>query len=290
MTLDKIAWLQVENTSKCNLWCPACERNKDGFGLIDGLVVEDLTTENFQKALEQLPNLEVIQFCGTYGEFAAASNVLEHLELALQHSNKVQIHTHGSLRNKDWWAALGNSLKNINHDVWFGIDGLEGIHEIHRQGSNYFKVIENASAFIQAGGYATWQFIPFAHNEHQIKDCLKLSQKLGFRKFKLVTSVRENLQARHYRTGEIVEFRPWSRSLTTNPYHIIKNRTTLVKTDCRHIEQKTVYLNANGAFSPCCFLNTARQGLPDIEQEIETAPHPLCLRICGNGATLHTHK
>lgn len=290
MTLDKITWLQVENTSKCNLWCPACARNNDGFGLKDGLVVEDLDIEKFKLALDQLPYLDVIQFCGTYGEFAAASNVLKHLDLALQHSKKIQIHTHGSLRNKDWWTALGRLLKDIDHDVWFGIDGLEGTHEIHRQGSNYSKVIENATAFIQAGGHATWQFIPFSHNEHQIKDCLKLSQQLGFKKFKLITSVRENLQGKHYRTGEVIEFRPWSRSTTTNPYHTIKDRTTLAKSDCRHLEQKTVYLNASGEFSPCCFLNTNRTGVPDIEHEIETTPHHLCLLSCGNGATIHTHK
>lgn len=290
MTLDEITWLQVENTSRCNLWCPACPRNNNGFGLAAGLVVEDLKTEKFQEVLQQLPNLKVIQFCGSFGEFAAASNVLEHLDLALQHSKKIQIHTHGSLRNTNWWKALGNSLKDIDHEVWFGIDGFEGVHEIHRQGSSYQKVIENASAFIGAGGNAIWQFIPFAHNEHQIKDCLRTSQQLGFKKFKLVTSVREKLQARHYRSGDIIEFRPWSRSLITNPYHTIQDRTSLTKTDCRYLEQKTLYLNANGEFSPCCFLNMSRTGLPDIEHEIETTPHHLCLLNCGNGATLYTHK
>ena len=290
MTLNEITWLQVENTSKCNLWCPACARNQNGFGLINDLVVEDLTTGSFLEALQQLPNLEVIQFCGTYGEFAAANNVLEHLDLALAHCNKIQIHTHGSIRNQNWWTELGQKLKNYNHEIWFGIDGLAGVHEVHRQGSNFQKVIDNASAFIQAGGNATWQFIPFAHNEHQIKECLKLSQELGFRKFKLIASVREKIQARHYRTGEIVEFRPWSRSSTTNPTRIIHERNTLAKSDCRYLEQKTVYLNANGKFSPCCFLNTKRTGLPDIEAEIETTPHHLCLLSCGNGAKIHTYK
>ena len=290
MTLNDITWVQVENTSKCNLWCPACPRNKDGFGLADGLVVEDLETEKFRLALEKLPNLKVVQFCGSFGEFAAANNVIEHLDLALEHSEKIQIHTHGSLRNTDWWAALAQKLKNVDHAVWFGIDGLEGTHEIHRQGSSFQKVIKNATAFIQAGGNAIWQFIPFEHNEHQIKDCLKLSQQLGFKKFKLVTSVREKLHAKHYRTGNTIEFRPWSKSVSSNPYHTIQNRTTLKKSDCRYLEQKTIYINANGEFSPCCFLNTARTGLPDIEHEIETTPHHLCLRNCGNGATIHTHK
>jgi len=290
MTLDQITSLQVENTSKCNLWCPACARNTNGFGLNPNIVVEDLAIEKFQQALDQLPNLKVIQFCGTYGEFAAANNVIDHLDLALSRDVKIQIHTHGSLRSKSWWANLGAKLKNVDHDVWFGIDGLEGVHEVHRQGSSYQKVIKNATEFIKAGGYATWQFIPFEHNEHQIKDCLKLSQQLGFKKFKLVTSVRETLQAKHYRTGQTIEFRPWSRSSLTNPYHTIQDRSTLAKSDCRYIEQKTVYINANGEFSPCCFLNIARTGLPDIEHEIETIPHRLCLLNCGNGATIHTHK
>lgn len=290
MTLDDITWLQVENTTKCNLSCPACGRNNNGFGVKDGLVIEDLKTEKFQEALQQLSNLEVVQFCGSFGDFAAANNVLEHLDLALQHSKKIQIHTHGSLRNTTWWAALGQKLKNVDHDVWFGIDGLDGVHEIHRQGSSYQKVIENASAFIQAGGNATWQFIPFEHNEHQIKECLKTSQTLGFKKFKFVTSVREKLQARHYRSGEVIEFRPWSRSAVTNPRNLITERTTLAKTDCRYLEQKTAYLNANGEFSPCCFLNVDRTGFPDIEKEIETTPHHLCLFYCGNGAKIHTHK
>mgnify|MGYP003335187616 CR=1 FL=1 len=33
-----IKWAHVELSTKCNAWCPACPRNKNGFGLIDGLV------------------------------------------------------------------------------------------------------------------------------------------------------------------------------------------------------------------------------------------------------------
>ena len=54
--------------------------------------------------------------------------------------------------------------------------------------NNYQKIIDNASAFIQAGGFATWQFVPYAHNEHQVKNCIKVSQELGFKKFKLIVS------------------------------------------------------------------------------------------------------
>ncbi len=290
MILSDSTWLQVENTTKCNAWCPACARNQNGFGLNPDLVVEDLSTARFEEVLKKLPNLTTIQFSGTYGDTMAAANVLEHINLALQYADKIQIHTHGGIRSSQWWTELGVLLKNKNHDVWFGLDGLKGVHEIYRQGTDFDKTIENAKAFINAGGYATWQFIPWAHNEHQIKDCMRLSQKIGFKKFKFITSVREQLQAKHWQTGQTIEFRPWSKSTTTNTYHLNPERTSLKLSDCRHLAKSTVYLNANGKISPCCYLNIHRTAdedvLPDIASEISSKPYPLCLTRCGNGVTL----
>lgn len=290
MILSDATWLQVENTTKCNAWCPACSRNQNGYGLNPDLVVEDLPTSRFEEVLKKLPNLETIQFSGNYGDTMAAANVLEHIELALLYAEKIQIHTHGGIRSEKWWSNLASILKNKQHDVWFGLDGLKGVHEIHRQGTDFNKTIANATAFINGGGYATWQFIPWAHNEHQIKDCMQLSQQLGFKKFKFITSVRENLQARHWQTGQIINLKPWSRSTATNTFHLNPNRDNLKASDCRHLAKSTIYLNANGSISPCCYLNVRRTAeadvLPDILTEISTQPHPLCLQNCGNGVKL----
>lgn len=293
MKLIDTTWLQVENTTKCNAWCPACARNQSGYGLNPSLVIEDLPTARFEEVLKKLPNLNTIQFSGTYGDTMAAANVLEHIDLAIKYADKIQIHTHGGIRSAQWWTNLAEILKNKQHDIWFGLDGLKGVHEIHRQGTDFHKTIANATAFITAGGYATWQFIPWAHNEHQIKDCMRLSQQLGFKKFKFLTSVREKLQAKHWQTGQAIEFRPWSRSTTTNTYHLNPNRDNLKLSDCRHLENTTIYLNANGSISPCCYLNVYRTAkediLPDISTEIGSQPHPLCLQNCGNGVRL-THQ
>jgi len=186
MILSDTTWLQVENSTKCNAWCPGCARNQGGYGLNPYLVVEDLSTERFEEVLKKLPNLETIQFSGTYGDTMAANNVLEHIDLAIKYASKIQIHTHGGIRSSQWWTDLGTLLKDLNHDVWFCLDGLKGVHEIYRQGTDFDKTVANAKAFISAGGYATWQFIPWAHNEHQIKDCMRLSQQMGFKKVFLV--------------------------------------------------------------------------------------------------------
>ena len=54
--------------------------------------------------------------------------------------------------------------------VIFAIDGLEDTNHLYRVNTNFNKIMENAKAFINAGGIARWDFIAFAHNEHQIEE------------------------------------------------------------------------------------------------------------------------
>jgi sulfatase maturation enzyme AslB (radical SAM superfamily) len=292
MNANDIQWLQVENTTRCNAWCPACGRNNNGYKLTPTLVVEDLGAERFQEVLSLFPNLKVVQFCGTYGDFAAAKNVIEHVELAKKYSRKLQIHTHGGIRNTKWWAELAVMLADIEHDVWFALDGLKGVHEIYRQGTDFDKTIANARAFINAGGSATWQFIPWAHNEHQIMSCMKLSQDLGFKKFKFVKSVRKNFQGRHWQTGAPIEFKGWSNDKNFNRREeFFPIKTQVLKSDCMHLTLPSVYLNATGKISACCEFNIARQvdsfdALPDIKSELLSKPQKTCLQACGSCATI----
>jgi len=287
---ENIKWLQVENTTKCNAWCPGCSRNNNGYGL-SNFVIEDLDTNRFQEILEEHPNLEVIQFCGTYGDTIAASNVLEQITLAKNYAKKIQIHTHGGIRNTEWWHNFAVLLSDIEHDVWFALDGLKGVHEIYRQGTNFDKTIANAQAFINAGGHATWQFIPWAHNEHQIMQCIKMSQDLKFKKFKFVKSVRKHFQGRHWQTGEPIEFKAWKNDQSFNTYETIPIRNQVLKKDCRHLSDPSLYLNATGNISVCCWFNNYRQStefelLPDIESELSLAPSQICLHSCGSYAII----
>lgn len=252
MDKQDIKWLHIELSAKCNAWCPACPRNKNGFGLIDELVEEDLSLEKLEQVLKQLPNLYGVQLCGNYGDPISSANIISAIDIIKRYVSKIQIHTNGSLRNTTWWKNLANQLSDINHDIWFGIDGLSEVHEIYRQGTSYAKVINNARAFINNGGNATWQFIPYNHNEHQIKDCIKLSQKLKFKQFKLVKSFRnKKILVKHYKTGK-----PFELSPTSEFQHIIrmpKNNTQVVESNCMHLTQPSIYISASGKLSHCCF-------------------------------------
>lgn len=284
--LATVKWLQIEATSKCNAWCPGCSRNNNGYGLADTFVVEDLKTERFEEVLKLFPNLETADFCGTFGDAIAASNIIELTELAKQYAPQVCVRTNGSLRTEEWWRNYAKQLAGHNHNVWFCLDGLEDTHHLYRQGTDYHKILRNAKAFIAEGGYATWQFIPWAHNEHQIKDCLKLSQDLGFKKFELIKNVRANFNARNYRTGEQYDIKTWSRNNKVNVLSFVKTRVE--PQGCMHLSMPSMYLNASGKLNVCCYFNqyhadnevTNLMDVTTMLSNLESVPQ-ICKHHCG---------
>ena len=281
LLVEDIKWFHVEASSKCNAWCPACPRNNKGFGLIDGLVEQDLAPALFEETLINFPALERVQFCGNYGDPIASSYINELVSIAKKYVKKIQIHTNGGLRNANWWHEFADQLADIEHDVWFGIDGLKGVHEIYRQGTDFDKIMQNATSFIDAGGYATWQFIPYKHNEHQTKDCFKLSQKMKFKKFKLAKLYRKQTVAKHYKTGIEFELLPAdSLKLLTN---INRPNTTVELHNCMHLSIPSVYMSANGKLSRCCYLSN-QDRFTDATMLLNTVTDlndQLCVKSCG---------
>jgi sulfatase maturation enzyme AslB (radical SAM superfamily) len=83
------------------------------------------------------------------------------------------------MRNTNWWVKLAKTLGQ-HHMCTFGIDGFESSHVLYRRGTNWKKIIENASAFIQAGGRAEVDCLVFKHNQEEIKDFKNSMLSLGF--------------------------------------------------------------------------------------------------------------
>jgi MoaA/NifB/PqqE/SkfB family radical SAM enzyme len=285
MNATDVRWLQVEATTKCNAWCPGCGRSNGGFELKDGLVIEDLNTNRYAELLEQFPNLETVDFCGTHGDAIAAANIIELTELTKKHTKKIMVRTNGSLRTTSWWKDYAKLLADHDHEVWFCLDGLSGVHEIYRQATDFDTIIKNAQAFMSAGGVAVWQFIPWQHNEHQIMDCMRLSQQLGFKRFEFIKGVRVGFTPRNYQTGDVFELKTWSKNNLMSKYE--KPKSQVEKTNCQHLTQQSFYINASGKISNCCYFNKNRSAdcvdqLPNIEQEIKDDPRQTCLFHCGS--------
>lgn len=290
MKLLDVKWLYVEPTSRCNAWCSGCRRNHSGYGLNkDAFTIKDLGIDTFDKTLSSLPNLEVVQLGGNFGDPCAGKLIDQQIALLASKKVKVQIHTNGSLRTKEWWKMLAEKLDDL--EVWFAIDGLKDTHSIYRQATDWDKIIQNAKSFIDAGGKAIWQFIPFKHNEHQIKKCMQMSNKMGFTKFEFVKNARHPKQAYEYRSGNPVDIKPWSKheeqwdrtggklfKNTTN-----ERNTTVKSKDCMHLSLKSLYLSAEGVLAPCCYIYNQTHNNLDIKQTIDKKQFlPTCLRSCGS--------
>ena len=184
LEITEIKALQVEPTSKCNLACPQCARIERG-KLNPVLPLTELTPEDYERIFtaDLTPQLDYVIFNGNYGDPAASRHINYAINKLLKNQVNIRMFTNGSLKNCDWWAELGEKLSQTGSEVIFSIDGLEDTNSVYRINSCFKKIMENATAYIQAGGRARWDFLIFQHNCHQVEEAKALARKMGFKRF-----------------------------------------------------------------------------------------------------------
>jgi hypothetical protein len=184
---NEIKTVHVEITDKCNAACPMCVRNINGGPENPYLPRKEITLELFQKAFppEVLAPLWRVYFCGNYGDPALGSELLEIMTYIRTVAPNVILgmNTNGGVRSTDFWKKLGNILNKNGDYCTFSIDGLEDTNHIYRRQVKWKHVMNSATAFIEAGGIALWDYLIFKHNEHQVEEARLLSQKMGFKDF-----------------------------------------------------------------------------------------------------------
>lgn len=254
--------IHVEITNRCQASCPMCSRNYRG-GVDNPLLqIADWTVEDFKEIFdtETLKTIQRIEFCGNFGDPLINQDFHLMTDYVKGFNIFVDIHTNGSLRNREFWKRLPQHLPQ--HRVVFGIDGLADTHSIHRRGTEFDKIIENARAFIEAGGVAEWSFIRFKHNEHQVDAARKLAEQIGFAKFYTKDSSRFAFETEYavLNTDEqIVEvLQPPSETKVNyfNPTDIVAVSETIQNTEinCYAKHKKEIYIDAHKQIMPCCFL------------------------------------
>ena len=175
--------VHVEMTEKCNLACFMCDRNENGGDVNPYLEDRELTFKDIQKTFSPsfIKQLKKVYFCGNYGDPILANGFMKSLKY-LKECNKnikLSVITNGCSRPSYWWRELAEVVDMVR----FGIDGLKDTHKIYRQGAIYDLIIRNAKSYIDAGGYAIWDYLVFGHNEHQIEKAREISKKMGFKEF-----------------------------------------------------------------------------------------------------------
>lgn len=263
--------IHLEITSKCQARCPMCARRIHG-GILNPLItLNEITLDIFKKwfDIEFIKQLESLFMCGNLGDPIIAQDTLEIFQYlkSINPNIRLSMHTNGSARDLDWWKQL--ALVDVR--IVFGIDGLIDTHHLYRVSTDWNKIIDNAKAFIEAGGRAEWHMLVFKHNEHQIDDCRKLSIELGFKNFSIKNTSRFHEDKFHVLneagyTSHILYPTDTSITLSTKVKQSLKIDHEVIR--CKAKKHSQIYIAANGNVSPCCWLDYQWE-LPNKNTKIE---------------------
>jgi MoaA/NifB/PqqE/SkfB family radical SAM enzyme len=254
--------IHIELTSHCNAHCPQCARNREGGLPIASLPMGELRLADLCQILPQtvVQELDRIQFCGVYGEPTCAQDFLAICAYLKACNSRIELEleTNGSTHDTGWWAETASMVQ----DASFGIDGLEDTHSLYRRGTQWEKVLANATAYLKAGGRATWVFLVFRHNEHQVEEARRLSHELGFHRFQIRRSSRffakgvdrPSAPVRHP-DGTLAHLLEPPRALhwrNANPMAPPASVSAVVS--CPYERAGKVFLSFQGLVFPCCYL------------------------------------
>lgn len=266
----EIRVLHVEPTDVCQLACPLCVRETDKS--FDKNTHHHLTIEQIQNHFDQefIVGLDKMFMCGNYGDPAAGKNTLELYRYFRSINPKITLgmNTNGALQNTNWWKSLAKIFNQPLDYVVFSIDGLEDTNHLYRKNIIWSKLIENVQAFIGAGGSAHWDMLVYRHNQHQVDQCEQLARSLGFSWFRAKVSKRPFINGLEHPIN-------WHRSTAVSK-----------KINCHILNEKSIYIDAQGRISPCCWLGARQKDFESdfisIQQSwISNNPNTVCLSTCG---------
>lgn len=257
-TLDQVKSIHFEVTSKCQAKCPMCPRRVNG-GILNPLItLNEVSLEQFKSwfDVDFIQQLNHLNMCGNLGDPIIAQDTLEIYEYLRSNNSTMTLamHTNGSARNIQWWEELAR----LKVKVTFGIDGLNDTHHLYRINTDWNKIIENATAFIKAGGTANWHMLVFKHNQHQVDACRELSKQLGFLNFNTKHTSRFKDNKFHVldddgRTTYILY--PTESSQNMIPIMQESIKETRPQIECKSKRDSQFYVSSNGDVSPCCWLD-----------------------------------
>jgi MoaA/NifB/PqqE/SkfB family radical SAM enzyme len=270
---------QIEVTTYCNAACPQCPRNNNGSGVNPYLVLEHLPRAVIDSAfdVELCSRLRQVFFCGSYGDPIMHPDFLDILRDFRRKCPTLwlYLHTNGGAHNTEYWQEMAEIIGGYGQ-VDFNIDGLDTTNWLYRKNTDFNKIIANATAYINAGGRAVWNFIVFEHNQDQVEQARELSKKIGFQDFK------SRATGRFLNHKTMDTFNEWPVQTKSGQVEYVLTPTTLDKYKNQSIEilpnlkkqypdmqeyfanteiccdaltGKKVAINASGLVLPCNMLN-----------------------------------
>ena len=261
--------VELEISSDCNAACPGCARTQN----IDLVNPTNLTLEQIQTWFPNPKDMQ-FKFCGVIGDPIVNPECMEITKYLVDNDGYVAYSTNGGRNSADWWHELGATSKRLGGDrlkVHFCVDGTE-TNYIYRVNTNYNIIKRNMQAYSDAGGKASWVFIVFDHNEHEVDEAQQLAKQLGFR-FATRTGMRNSY---HNWVAQIGKKNNKVKQVITTTGAKQHSKVAVVKKldqfiqdknksqeqtkqivdsiDCKYYHGNEIYIGADATLWPCCFL------------------------------------
>jgi MoaA/NifB/PqqE/SkfB family radical SAM enzyme len=186
------------------------------------------------------------------------------------------MNTNGGIRFPDWWTRLAKVMNKPNDYVVFSIDGLEDTNHLYRRNVRWSKVMDNAKAFIDAGGSAHWDMLVFEHNKHQVDEAHKLAKDMGFNWFRAKVSRR---------------FNRFPVDGISQPIEFNDTKVHEGHIECSAMKENSIFVDASGKVLPCCWQAEGNyqpnivQWFYDLSESWNTNPDSVCKKSCLKNTT-----
>lgn len=290
MNINDIRKVELEITSNCNAACPGCARtDADRWGI---LRVTDFSLEDLKRMFAPQHCEKHFKFCGVLGDPAIHPEFVPMMEYLLENKAMVSISTNGAVGTADMWKRIGEltyEYKNKVH-TWFCIDGHRETNHIYRVNTKWSVLERNLNAFSstaknQAQKDATWVYIVFDHNEHELEIAKEHAQRLGM-KFATRTGMRNSYHTWVAQLGKKNDKVKKEITTTGNKEHSKKEKVKeldkfiantektpeetsqmLQTIKCKLYHEGEIFISAEQTMWPCCFLSDStvknKEGIVD---------------------------
>ena len=274
---ENIKEVHLEITQRCQAACPMCDRNQNGGADNPHITNAELSYKDCIKMFKPsfIAQLKTMYMCGNLGDPIVAKDTLEIFKYFRKHNPNMwlSMNTNAGAKDEQWWAELAAVFGRMGA-VIFSVDGLSDTNHLYRQNVVWDKVERNMRAFINAGGRARWDYIIFAHNEHQVDEAEALAKEWGCEKFmkkktgRFYSSVsnkgKEDHQAKNRKGAETQKLEKPKNKENINlallkEKEIIKTYGSMMdyfdkcSIKCKVAEQGSIFITAEGILMPCCW-------------------------------------
>jgi len=282
MNIERV---ELEISSDCNAACPGCARTQN----LDILQPKNLTIDQIRTWFPDRLHIEnkIFKLCGVLGDPIVNPDCMEITKWLLAHGGRVHYSTNGGRNSADWWYELGQLSGKHDRDqlkVHFCVDGHKETNHIYRVNTVYDIIDRNMQAYSDGGhstgsrAEASWIYIVFDHNEHELETARSRAEELDFR-FATRTGMRNTFhdwvakikKKDHAQKKVVTE----EKVITTtgakahSKIEVVKELDKFIQQEnksqeqieeivnsisCKYYHDKEIFVSADSRLWPCCFL------------------------------------